>query len=52
LGYKIALPSLPLVLGQLVMAWEQGKIAEVNADNPDFQRLFAELAERSKAVSA
>ena len=52
LGNRMGLPSLPNVLGQLVVAWAQGEVATVDPNNDNFKRLFAELAKRAQSAKA
>jgi hypothetical protein len=52
LGNRMGLTSLPRVLGQLVVAWEQGKIDHVDPDDDDLKHLFAVLAEGAWAAYA
>jgi hypothetical protein len=49
LGHRIGLPSLPATIGMLVEAWAQGKVAQLDPDNANFQKLFSELADRAAA---
>ena len=49
LGQRIGLSSLPATIGMLVEAWAQGKVAQLDPDNANFQKLFSELAERAAA---
>ena len=49
LGNRIGVTSLPPVLGELVVAWAKGEIANIDPDNDQFQHLFRELAERAAA---
>ena len=49
LGHRLGLPSVPATIGMLVGAWAQGKLAELDPNNADFQELFSELAERAAA---
>jgi hypothetical protein len=52
LGNRISLRSLPSVLGQMVVAWAQGRIETIDPDNGNFKRLFAELADRAQGANA
>jgi hypothetical protein len=49
LGHRIGLPAVPDTIGMLVEAWAQGKVAQLDPDNANFQKLFSELAERAAA---
>jgi hypothetical protein len=44
IGNRMGLNSLPATLGNLVGAWARGEVGEIDADNPNFKRLFGELA--------
>jgi hypothetical protein len=50
LGNRITLSTVPVVLGQLVAAWAQGKIGAVDPGNDNFKRLFAEIADRAQGA--
>jgi hypothetical protein len=49
IGNRMCLSALPTVLGQLVIAWNQGEIATVDPDNDNFRRLFGEFADQAAA---
>ena len=44
LGNGIGLSAVPAVLGGLVSAWARGEVGEIDMNDPNFQRLFTELA--------
>ena len=44
IGNRMGLNSLPATLGNLVGAWARGEVGEIDADNPNFKRLFGERA--------
>ena len=44
IGSRIGLSSVPAVLGGLVSAWARGEVGEIDKDDPNFKRLFTELA--------
>ena len=49
-GTRIGLSSLPAVLGGLVGAWARGEVENIDISDPNFKRLFAELAELEAAL--
>jgi hypothetical protein len=49
IGNRMSLSALPTVLGQLVIAWNQGEIATADPDNDNFRRLFSKLADQAAA---
>ncbi len=49
LGRRIGLSALPGAMGELVAAWAQGKVAQLDPDNENFKKLFSEFAEKAAA---
>ncbi|MFQ5787587.1 MAG: hypothetical protein ACE5H1_06350, partial [Thermodesulfobacteriota bacterium] len=49
LGTRIDIPSLPKVLSDLVTAWARGDITNIDPEDSNFKKLFAELSERAAA---
>lgn len=51
LGRRLDLNTLPTVLSMLIEAWARGEIATIDPDDPNFKRLFAELADKAALAS-
>ena len=49
LGSQLGTSAVPSVLGALVAAWARGETAVIDPEDPDFQKLFMELALRAAA---
>ncbi len=49
LGRQLGAGAVPSVLGALVAAWARGETVAIDPDDPDFQKLFMELAMRAAA---
>ncbi len=49
LGRRIGISAIPAAMGELVAAWAQGKVAQLDPDNENFKKLFSELAEKAAA---
>jgi hypothetical protein len=52
LGRQIDLPSIPLVVSEIVDAWARGELESIDPDDALFKELFTQLAERHTRLAA